>query len=49
MLTLHDTRGAVPVWITNEEGKKSQQLVWELIARELEDVEPGCVKKVMGL
>jgi hypothetical protein len=33
--------------MTNEEGKKSQQVVWEAIAKELESVEPGCVEKIL--
>ncbi|GAD92895.1 short chain dehydrogenase/reductase family oxidoreductase, putative [Paecilomyces variotii No. 5] len=37
----------VPSWISDEEGKKSQKYVWELIATELESIEPGSVKKIL--
>ncbi|KAJ9236346.1 hypothetical protein DTO166G5_4108 [Paecilomyces variotii] len=37
----------VPSWITDEEGKQSQQYVWDLIATELESIESGCVKRIL--
>jgi hypothetical protein len=37
----------VPSWIKGEEGKKSHEHVWKLIASELESIEPGCVKKIL--
>ena len=37
----------MPSWITDEEGKVSQKRVWEVIAKELESIEPGCVKKIL--
>ncbi|ESZ90721.1 putative short-chain dehydrogenase/reductase family protein [Sclerotinia borealis F-4128] len=37
----------VPSWITDEEIKKSQKLVWDAIARELETIEPGCVERIL--
>jgi hypothetical protein len=33
--------------VNDEEGKQSQKRVWDIIARELESVEPGCVKKIL--
>lgn len=41
------SRHIVPSWVTDEDGKKSQKLVWELIANELESIEPGCVDKIL--
>lgn len=40
-------RDVVPSWITDEEGKQSQQYVWDLIATELESIESGCVKRIL--
>lgn len=40
-------RDTLPEWITDEEGQRSQKLMWEVIAKELEAVEPGCVKKML--
>ncbi|KFY93115.1 hypothetical protein V498_04559 [Pseudogymnoascus sp. VKM F-4517 (FW-2822)] len=37
----------VPSWVTDEEGKKSQKILWDAIASELESVQPGCVKAIM--
>ncbi|OBT63706.1 hypothetical protein VE03_06189 [Pseudogymnoascus sp. 23342-1-I1] len=37
----------VPSWVTDEEGKKSQNILWEAIAGELETIQPGCMKAVL--
>ncbi|KFY90539.1 hypothetical protein V500_05143 [Pseudogymnoascus sp. VKM F-4518 (FW-2643)] len=37
----------VPSWVTDGEGKKSQKLLWEAIASELESVQPGCVEAIL--
>ncbi|KAK9422872.1 hypothetical protein SUNI508_04539 [Seiridium unicorne] len=34
----------VPDWITDEEGQRTQQRVWDDIVKELESVEPGYVQ-----
>ncbi|KAK6611509.1 short-chain dehydrogenase [Botrytis cinerea] len=36
----------IPNWVTDMDGKKSQKIVWDVIARELETIEPGCVEKI---
>jgi hypothetical protein len=47
LLTHVSSREKVPNWITDEEGKASQKHVWEIIAKELESVVPGCVKRIL--
>jgi len=47
MLKDSDPRDDLPSWIMDEEGKRSQRVVWDIIVRELESIEPGCVKKVL--
>ncbi|OBT94465.1 hypothetical protein VE01_07240 [Pseudogymnoascus verrucosus] len=37
----------VPIWVTDEEGQKSQKLLWDAVAGELESVQPGCVKAIL--
>ncbi|OBT82420.1 hypothetical protein VE02_09390 [Pseudogymnoascus sp. 03VT05] len=37
----------VPGWVTDEEGQKSQKILWEAVASELESVQPGCVKAIL--
>ncbi|KAM0812460.1 hypothetical protein AB5N19_12451 [Seiridium cardinale] len=37
----------VPDWITDEEGQRTQQRVWDDIVKELELVEPGCVQNAL--
>ncbi|OKL61372.1 hypothetical protein UA08_03703 [Talaromyces atroroseus] len=36
----------VPSWVTDEAGKKTQELVWSAIAEELELISPGCMEFV---
>ncbi|KFX91016.1 hypothetical protein V490_06131 [Pseudogymnoascus sp. VKM F-3557] len=36
----------VPSWVTDEEGKKSQKVLWEAVAGELESIQPGCLKAI---
>ncbi|RHZ53929.1 putative short-chain dehydrogenase/reductase family protein [Aspergillus thermomutatus] len=38
----------VPSWVTDEEGKKWQKHSWEIVAKELDSIEPGCVGKVLN-
>ncbi|KAK7414071.1 hypothetical protein QQX98_007103 [Neonectria punicea] len=38
----------VPSWVTDEEGRKWQKNLWDVMAKELETIEPGCVKKVLS-
>lgn len=45
--TCDGNRERVPNWVTDEKGIEGQKRVWDLIARELETVEPGCVKKIL--
>lgn len=37
----------VPSWVTDEDGRRSGQRVWEVIVKELEIIEPGCVSKIL--
>ncbi|KAL2832971.1 hypothetical protein BDW59DRAFT_94640 [Aspergillus cavernicola] len=37
----------VPEWAKDEEAKKWQKHLWDLIVKELETVEPGCVQKAL--
>ncbi|KFY40148.1 hypothetical protein V494_03621 [Pseudogymnoascus sp. VKM F-4513 (FW-928)] len=37
----------VPSWVTDEEGQKSQKLLWDAVASELESIQPGCVKAIL--
>ncbi|KAI9369084.1 hypothetical protein BJX61DRAFT_179356 [Aspergillus egyptiacus] len=37
----------VPDWVKDEEAQKYQKQLWELVVRELENVEPGCVKMTL--
>ncbi|KFY31547.1 hypothetical protein V493_01004 [Pseudogymnoascus sp. VKM F-4281 (FW-2241)] len=37
----------VPAWVTDEEGMKSQKLVWDVITSELESIQPGCLKAIL--
>ncbi|KAF7554444.1 hypothetical protein G7Z17_g2912 [Cylindrodendrum hubeiense] len=39
----------VPDWVTSEEGKQSQKLVWDVVAKELESAEPGCLQKLVSV
>ncbi|KAI5459121.1 putative short-chain dehydrogenase/reductase family protein [Mariannaea sp. PMI_226] len=39
----------VPDWVKDEEGKRSQQNLWNAIAKELDIVEPGCVERALQL
>ncbi|KAH8674145.1 hypothetical protein BX600DRAFT_509337 [Xylariales sp. PMI_506] len=36
----------VPDWVTNKEGQDAQRRIWEDVARELEVIEPGCIKSL---
>ncbi|KAK7427770.1 hypothetical protein QQZ08_005708 [Neonectria magnoliae] len=38
----------VPDWVTDEEGSKWQKNLWDIIVKELETIEPGCVKEVLN-
>ncbi|KAK1750101.1 hypothetical protein QBC47DRAFT_439190 [Echria macrotheca] len=37
----------IPDWTTNEDGVKTEKLVWHLVTAELEKIEPGVVKNVV--
>lgn len=37
----------VPQWSKNDDGTAAQKQVWDVIASELESIEPGCVKKIL--
>ena len=37
----------MPSWATDEEAKALQKRIWDDVAKELEAVEPGCVKKIL--
>ncbi|KFY13238.1 hypothetical protein V492_03384 [Pseudogymnoascus sp. VKM F-4246] len=39
--------GVVPSWVTDEEGQKSQKLLWDAVSSELESIQPGCVKAIL--
>ncbi|KAF7924189.1 uncharacterized protein EAE97_010801 [Botrytis byssoidea] len=36
----------IPSWVTDLDGRKSQKIVWDAIAEELETIEPGSVEKI---
>ncbi|KPM42943.1 hypothetical protein AK830_g3628 [Neonectria ditissima] len=38
----------VPNWVTDGEGRKWQKNLWDIVANELESIEPGCVKKLLS-
>ena len=40
-------RAGLPSWLTDEEGKRSQKRVWEIITNELGSVELGCVNELL--
>jgi hypothetical protein len=42
-------RERLPSWMTDEEGQKSQMRAWDVVAAELEAIEPGCLKKLVEL
>ncbi|KAE8553774.1 hypothetical protein EYB25_005156 [Talaromyces marneffei] len=37
----------LPSWVTDEDAKKAQRLVWGGLAKELEVISPGCVKAIL--
>ncbi|CAM1501274.1 Fc.00g104360.m01.CDS01 [Cosmosporella sp. VM-42] len=37
----------VPEWAAGDEGKRSQKRAWEVVAKELETIEPGCVTRIL--
>jgi len=39
----------VPQWFKDEDGTPMQKGVWDVIAKELETIEPGCVKRILEL
>ncbi|KAJ5000616.1 Short chain dehydrogenase atnD [Colletotrichum sp. SAR 10_66] len=38
----------VPEWVKNESGQKFQHMIWNQLATRLEQVEPRCVKNLVG-
>ncbi|KAF5517255.1 Short chain dehydrogenase atnD [Colletotrichum aenigma] len=38
----------VPEWVKNESGQKFQHMVWNQLATRLEQIEPRCVKNLVG-
>lgn len=40
-------RDKVPDWAKGEEAKKWQEHLWDLIVKEIETAEPGCVRKAL--
>ena len=39
----------IPTWANDEDAKKYQKIAWEAVEKELETIEPGCVKKVTDI
>ncbi len=39
--------GDLAEWVTNEDGQEAQKRVWDEVASELEEIEPGCVKTLL--
>ncbi|EED17342.1 short-chain dehydrogenase/reductase family protein, putative [Talaromyces stipitatus ATCC 10500] len=37
----------LPSWITDEEGNRTQDLLWGALARELEVISPGCIHSII--
>jgi hypothetical protein len=48
MADLMDSSDWVSDWITNESGQKIQKRVFEEVSRKLEEIEPGCVSRVIS-
>ena len=40
-------RNQVPDWAKDQEAKEVQKRVWDDVAKELESIQPGCVKKIV--
>ncbi|KAF2180090.1 NAD(P)-binding protein [Zopfia rhizophila CBS 207.26] len=38
----------IPTWVTNADGRMTQERVWSQVTARLEKIEPGCVSKVVG-
>lgn len=41
-----DNSDKIPVWARDEEDQKT---AWEAVAKELEAIEPGCLKKILEI
>jgi hypothetical protein len=46
MLT-YDLRDYIPDWAKDDEAKIVQKRIWDDLAKELESIAPGCVKKIL--
>ena len=40
-------RNQVPDWAKDQEAKKVQKRVWDDVAKELDSIQPGCVRKIV--
>ncbi|KFA78602.1 hypothetical protein S40288_11200 [Stachybotrys chartarum IBT 40288] len=38
----------LPDWVTNEEARKDQKRVWDVLCAELNRIEPGCISKMLA-